>query len=62
MENRNFKTQWEQSKEKIKKEYPEIQEKDLRYEPGQEEQLLERLQAKLKKTKKEIRNWLHLMG
>lgn len=62
MENKNFGERWEQSKEKIKEAYPEIKEQDLRYEPGKEEELLERLQQKLKKTKKEIRNWLHLMG
>jgi hypothetical protein len=53
---------WEQRKEAIRKEHPELTDEDLRYEIGKEGELLERLQAKLKKTKEEIRNWLHIMG
>lgn len=62
METRSSRSQWERSKEQIKKEYPDLTDEDLRCEPGKEEELLERLQQKLKKTKKEIRNWLHIMG
>ena len=62
MEQRDLSTNWEQSKQKIKREYPHVKDEDLHLEPGKEEELLERLQQKLGKTKKEIRNWLHIMG
>ncbi|MEP7238909.1 MAG: general stress protein CsbD [Ferruginibacter sp.] len=53
---------WETKKQKLKKEYPELTIEDLTYEIGKEEELLERLQKKMSKNKKEIRNWLSLMG
>ena len=61
MENEAFKN-WEQKKERIKEEYPHIDLKELDYELGKEEEVLKQLQQKLGKTKKEIFNWLHLMG
>lgn len=62
MENDDFKEKWEQSKHKIKEAYPHLTDEDLAYRIGKEEELLEELQKKLGKTKKEIRNWLHIMG
>lgn len=62
MDNRNFEQQWEEAKMKVKQAHPDIKDEELEYKPGNEEELLERLQAKLGKTKKEIRKWLHLMG
>jgi len=62
METRSSGSDWERSIEQIKKEHPHLTDEDLRFEPGKEEELLERLQQKLGKTKKEIRNWLHIMG
>ena len=53
---------WETKKQKLKKEYPELTIEDLTYEIGKEKELLERLQKKMSKNKKEIRNWLSLMG
>lgn len=62
MEQHELGRDWEQSKQKIREQYPHVRDEDLHLEPGKEEELLERLQEKLGKTKKEIRNWLHIMG
>ena len=62
MERNDPRIDWEQSKQRIKEQYPHMKDEDLHFEPGKEEELLERLQEKLGKTKKEIRNWLHIMG
>ena len=61
MEQHEF-SDWDNKKEKIKQEYPQLTSDDLLYELGKEEELLRRLQEKLNKTKKEIRKWLSLMG
>ncbi len=53
---------WEQTKKQLKAQYPNLTEDDLCYEIGKEEELLKHLEQKLGKTKKEIRNWLHIMG
>jgi len=55
-------TTWETSKDKIRKEYPQLTEDDLIYQIGKEEELLERLAKKLDKNKQDIRKWLSLMG
>ena len=61
MENQKFEN-WETVREELLKKYPELTREDLYYELGKEEELLERLQGKLKKNRTEIRNWLHIMG
>ena len=53
---------WPAVREKLKREYPQLSEDDLTFERGKEEEMLLNLQAKLNKTKQEIRNWLHIMG
>ena len=58
----DFENRWDEYKLKLKHNYPDLTEDDLRYELNKEEELLERLQIKLGKTKKEIFDWLHLMG
>lgn len=55
-------TTGETKKQQKKKEYSYLTNEDLAYEIGKEEELLERLQKKLNKNKKEIRKWLSLMG
>ncbi len=62
MDTTSFQQNWEQKKSELKKEYPQLEERDLEYEIGKEEELLQRLQEKLGKTKADIRNWLHIMG
>jgi hypothetical protein len=60
--NKSFEEQWPEHRERLKNEYPHLKDEDLHYEAGQHEELVLRLAEKLKKTKTEIRNWLHIMG
>lgn len=62
MDKEDFQKRWPEMKEKIKKEHPHIEDKDLEYTFGEELELLKRLQEKTGKTKADIFNWLHIMG
>lgn len=53
---------WSTIKEKLVAEYPDLTKEELEYKIGQEQELLEKLQAKLKQDKKDIRSWLRMMG
>lgn len=53
---------WEKAKERLKKEYPELADTDLEFDPEQDSEKLDQLVAKTKKTRTEIRSWLHFMG
>ena len=46
---------WEEVREKLKETNINLTDEDLDYEPGKEDELLERLQQKINKPKKEIR-------
>jgi uncharacterized protein YjbJ (UPF0337 family) len=46
---------WSQKKEKLKNKYASLSDEDLTYEKGKEEQLLGRIQHKLGKSKKEVK-------
>ncbi len=46
---------WKEVKEDLKENNIELTDEDLYYQPGQEEQLLERLEKKMKKNKAEIK-------
>ena len=46
---------WEEVREKLKETNIDLTDEDLAYEPGKEDELLERLQQKINKPKKEIR-------
>ena len=63
-ENMNDKTfeNWEAKKKHLKKEYPDITDDDVDYKVGQEIEVLERLQKKLKKSKEEVRTLLSYIG
>jgi hypothetical protein len=45
---------WEEVKEKMKENNIDLTDEDLIYEPGNENELLERLQQKIRKTKEDI--------
>jgi len=62
MNNTELQEKWPDIKSKIKEIHPDIKDEDLEYEFGQESELLLRLQEKLGKTDKEIRNWLSVLG
>lgn len=46
---------WERVKETLKEINVDLTDEDLAYQPGQEEQLLERLEKKMNKSKAEIK-------
>ncbi len=46
---------WERVKETLKEINVDLTDDDLDYQPGQEEELVERLQKKMKKNKEEIK-------
>ena len=62
MDTKELQQNWPDIKTRIQEQYPHLTEKDLLYEIGREADLLLRLQEKLGKTDKEIREWLSLMG
>ena len=62
MDNENLQKNWPQLKEKLQLEYPHLSKEDLILEIGEEGELLKRLQEKLGKNKKEIDDWLKIMG
>jgi uncharacterized protein YjbJ (UPF0337 family) len=49
---------WNEVKGKMKQEYADLTDDDLRYEEGKDDELLGRLQQKLGKTKDEIKAWI----
>ncbi len=62
MENNELHAKWPLLKSKILDRYPQLTSEDLVHEIGKEGELLKRLQEKLGKNKKEIDNWLSLLG
>jgi uncharacterized protein YjbJ (UPF0337 family) len=49
---------WNEIKGKIKQEYGELNDKDLTYTEGKEDELIGRLQQKLGKSKEEVKNYI----
>ena len=49
---------WNEVKGKIKKEYADLTDDDLKYEEGQEDELLGRLQQKTGKAKEKLIDWI----
>ena len=49
---------WSEVKEYIKEVNVALTDDDLQYEPGQEDQLLERLSGKMGKSKEDVRAWI----
>ena len=62
MEDKELQKKWPAIKEKIKEQHPDLADEDLHYEFGKESELLLRLQEKLGKTNREIKDWLSIMG
>lgn len=54
-----LKGQWNQIKGKIKQQYADLTDDDLKYEEGKEDELYGRLQEKTGKTKDEIEEWIN---
>ena len=51
----NLNAPWEEVKEQLKETNIHLTDEDLAYQPGQEDDLLERLQQKMNKSKEDIR-------
>jgi uncharacterized protein YjbJ (UPF0337 family) len=49
---------WNEVKGKIKQEYADLTDDDLKYEEGQDDELVGRLQKKVGKTKEEVIDWI----
>lgn len=50
---------WNDVKSQLRKNYAELTEEDLTYTEGQENELLDRIQAKIGKTRDEVQRMLH---
>ncbi len=62
MDNNDFGQRWPRLKERLPAENPELRSEELIYEIGKEAELMLLLEEKLKKNRKEIDNWLSMMG
>ena len=58
MDKLELKGKWNELKGKVKKAHANLTDDDLRYEDGQDDQLLGRLQQKLGKSREELITWL----
>ena len=58
MNDLELKGNWNELKGKLKEKYAVLTDNDLAYEEGKEEELLGKLQEKLGKTKKEVKDIL----
>lgn len=58
MDNMELRGNWNEMKGKLKQKYAELTDDDLKYEEGREDELFGRLQQKLGKTNREIREAL----
>ncbi|WP_207429345.1 hypothetical protein [Pedobacter sp. SYSU D00535] len=48
------KEDWERLKLKVRRKYRELSEEDLAYEPGQEEQLIQHLMSRLRRSREYV--------
>ena len=58
MDNLELKGKWNQAKGKLKQSYGSLTDDDLKYEEGKEDELIGKLQAKLGKSRDEVRKIL----
>lgn len=58
MEKLHLRSDWSHVKERLKENDISLTDEDLEYSPGEDDQLLERLAAKMKKSKKEVKEYV----
>ena len=58
MDKLEIKGNWNELKGKIKKEYGDLTDDDLKYEEGKDEEMLGRLQQKIGKGREELVKWI----
>jgi hypothetical protein len=56
--NFNLQAPWEEIKEKLKEVNVELTDEDLRYEPGKEAELIDRLSKKMRKDAKQVKDFI----
>jgi uncharacterized protein YjbJ (UPF0337 family) len=62
MDKMEIKGKWNEWKGRIKQEYADVTDDDLRYEEGKEDELFGRLQQKTGKAKDDFIHWLRSLG
>jgi uncharacterized protein YjbJ (UPF0337 family) len=62
MDKLELKGRWNELKGKAKQQYAELTDDDLKYEEGQDDELLGRIQKRLGKTKDEVVEWIRSLG
>lgn len=62
MDKFDLKGKWNEWKGKIKQQYADMTDDDLKYQEGQEDELIGRFQQKLGKTREEVIDWLKSLG
>ena len=62
MDKLEIKGKWNEWKGKIKQQYADLTDDDLRYEEGKDDELIGRLQQKLGKSRDELIQWLKSLG
>lgn len=62
MDKLDLKGKWTEMKGKIKQQYADWTDDDLKYEEGKDEELLGKMQQKLGKTREEVVDWLKSLG
>jgi uncharacterized protein YjbJ (UPF0337 family) len=53
-----LKGNWNELKGKMKKEYADLTDDDLKYEEGKDDELVGRIQKKIGKTKEQVIDWI----
>jgi len=54
-----WKGRWNEIKGKVKQQYGDLTEDDLKYEEGKEDEMLGKIQKASGKTKEEVNEWLN---
>lgn len=62
MDKLEIKGKWNEWKGKIKQEYADVTDDDLKYEDGKEDEMFGRLQQKTGKAKDDFIGWLRSLG
>lgn len=58
MDRLNLRSPWHEVRERLKENDIDLTDEDLEYSPGTDDELLERLAAKMNKSKKEIKEYI----
>jgi uncharacterized protein YjbJ (UPF0337 family) len=62
MDKMEIKGRWNEWKGRIKQEYADVTDDDLKYEEGREDEMFGRLQKKTGKAKDDLIRWLRSLG